>query len=759
MRSRPLFPKFPGIIDISVLAMGSPRRNRLRIDLNAGWETRYMAKWAAILLLLGTNFILGRLFLAHILRRKRRFDGDHLSLGFASLSLGFLLTGWLALVLAEIGWFSIGLLAGIWLAMVVVLLIALLWRRANQPLANGIEFQRNNRSLIKGLPHWIEYALLAIWLIVASWLFFRPHEYVLGAADAGVYVNLAANISRTGSIVINDPALAELAPELYPTFLRPLPETDFGSAAASYYILPGFYVTDAPVGRVIPQFYPLHPVWQAVAFDIGGVQASLLMTGLWALLSGMAIYLIVRRITSWEVGILALAALTINALQVWFARYPTTEALTQYLLWTAVWSMIVWIQDGQPRAVWGLLAGLALGEVFLVRIDTYFLMAIPVTLWFWRRWSGRWQSADWLFFASVGILFTHSLTHALLQSEPYFINIFGYGLQLMRRNWLIPVGIVMASLLVLVVLVRYGRDLQRLNSFRRPLLIAAVGVIVLLAAYGWLVRPNLGGPDVASADWYSGSEIPRTLDRENLIRLGWYLSPLGILLSIVGVCLMIWKVNRGTAIILATGLVFTFIYLWRIQANPHQIYAMRRYVPTVMPFAIVASAYLFDWLFKRKLTWIKIGSVGLAFLWIASLGWSARGFVSQVDHRGLIAQLDNLNETFEPNSILIFDDQAAITVGDIAGTPLHFIYGHDIFSLRDLASLDEQALLASIESWKDQGRTVYWIGQQPTTVSLDLATSNPLTLTIKSQHLEGTYERKPVRIIESEWQLEITPLQ
>jgi len=133
--------------------------------------------------------------------------------------------------------------------------------------------------------------------------------------------------------------------------------------------------------------------------------------------------------------------------------------------------------------------------------------------------------------------------------------------------------------------------------------------------------------------------------------------------------------------------------------------------------------------------------------------------VGQVDHRGLIAQLDNLNETLEPNSILIFDDQAAITVGDIAGTPLHFIYGHDIFSLRDLASLDEQALLASIESWKDQGRTVYWIGQQPTTVSLDQATSNPLTLTIKSQQLEGTYERKPTLIIESEWQLEITPLQ
>jgi hypothetical protein len=291
------------------------------------------------------------------------------------------------------------------------------------------------------------------------------------------------------------------------------------------------------------------------------------------------------------------------------------------------------------------------------------------------------------------------------------------------------------------------------------MLFAAVVVIVLLAGYSWLIRPNVGGLNNAYADWYSGSEIPRNLDRENLIRLGWYLSPLGILLSTAGVCLMIWKVNRGTAIILSTGLVFAFIYIWRIQANPHQVYAMRRYVPAVLPFAVVTSAYLFSWLFNRTQTWIKVGAVCLAILWLASFGWSARGFVSQVDHRGLIAQLDNLNETLAPNSILIFDDQAAITIGDIAGTPLHFIYGHDIFSLRDLATLDKEALLSSIDSWKDEGRTIYWIGQQPPPLQLDMTTSNPLVSTITSQQLEGTYERKPTRIIEMEWQLELTPLQ
>ena len=44
--------------------------------------------------------------------------------------------------------------------------------------------------------------------VAAAWLFFRPHEYVLGAADAGVYVSLGASIAHERSIVIEDETLA-----------------------------------------------------------------------------------------------------------------------------------------------------------------------------------------------------------------------------------------------------------------------------------------------------------------------------------------------------------------------------------------------------------------------------------------------------------------------------------------------------------------------------------------------------------------------
>ena len=170
----------------------------------------------------------------------------------------------------------------------------------------------------------------------------------LGGADAGVYVNLGANIARTGAILIHDPTLAALDPSLYPSLLRPLPPGEL----TPYYLMPAFYVPATPAGLIIPQFYPLHPVWQAVAYALGGLRAELLMTPLWGFLGALAVYFTTRRLWGWRAGMLALAALSVTALQVWFARYPTTEMLTQYLLWTGVWALIAWMDKQEPRGLW-----------------------------------------------------------------------------------------------------------------------------------------------------------------------------------------------------------------------------------------------------------------------------------------------------------------------------------------------------------------------------------------------------------------------
>ncbi len=727
-----------------------------------------MISGLAIVLMVAASGLLGRLAIEPFFRRRGPFQGDWLARAFISVTFGTLILGWIALLLAEISLFSLALLSIFWLVLVAGLIVY--WRRGNnnggksKPAESGSDEAANmeNAGLAVRswqLPDWSQYALLGLWFIAAIWLFFRPHQYVLGGGDAGVYVNLSASIADTGGILIDDPTLITLDPALRTSLLRTIPGDKLALKIAPQYILPGFYVEAEPVGRITPQFYPLHPVWQAIAYTLGGVQAALLMSGLWAVLGSLAIYLVVREIAGWPVALLALSGLSITAMQIWFARYPTTEMLTQFLLWAGLWATMVWLQDRRPRALWGLLGGLALGQVFLVRIDAYFLLVIPLVLYLWLRWSGRWRRDHWWFFIPLVLLTVHSLLHAVLQSAPYFFNTFEYGIDLLRTFWLLPIGAIVIGAVIIFIFHRNRRELGRFSRYQRPLTWVAAGLVIMLVAYGWFIRPYADGELISSNYWYGGGQLPVGLDRENLIRLGWYLSPLGIALATAGLCQMILSVNRQTAVLLATGLIFSLLYIWKIQANPHQIYTMRRYVPAVLPFAIVATGSLFGWIFHRQRRWLQITGIVLAGIWLVTLGLAARGFVWQVDHQGIVAQLEMLDNQLEPASILIFDDQAAVTNGDVLGTPLRFLFGHEVFSLRDIESLDKAALARMIARWRKSGRPVYWVGEHAALEDEVLTLGPPLEVEIASQHLEGRYDRKPSEIVELRWQLNIYPVK
>ena len=234
--------------------------------------------------------------------------------------------------------------------------------------------------------------LLLVWLCVAGVLYLRPHQFITGAADAGVYVNLGANIADSGGILIHDPVLAGIDRSLDTVLLREQPD----KKPVPYYIYPGFYVPGDPPGLIIPQFYPLHPTWLAVFQSLGGLTGNLLATPWWALLASLAVYLAAREMFGRRAAGLALAGLTVTALQVWFARYPTAEMLTQYLVWMGIFALAAWLSGRQPARLWALVAGASLGEVLLTCLDAYFLVAIPIVLGLWLHWrSQRPGAAVW----------------------------------------------------------------------------------------------------------------------------------------------------------------------------------------------------------------------------------------------------------------------------------------------------------------------------------------------------------------------------
>ena len=720
-----------------------------------------------ILAIVVLAWIPGWLLLALFYSRRPRFNVQS---AFAALAFGTAVTGWFALLLAEINLFSRTNFLLAWLLLTVLLgfFAWRKWRSWQLTVAETAVAPTTNQ-----LPTWLEGIILGVWLIVAIWLFFRPHEYVTGAADAGVYVSLGADIAQQRGFIQTDETLAALGSEMRAVVLRPLTQ----NPPATSYLLPGFYITDEASGEITPQFYPLHPVWLAVAYSLAptllaGVQAELLMTGLWILLSCLAIYLVAREVGGWKTAVLTLLGLSLCGLQVWFARYPTTEALTQFLLWTGLWALIRWLDEHKPPKMWAFLAGISLGSLFLVRIDIVIILPIFALFALWR-WSQGLESSDWFFFMPFAILFLYAMLHAVLQSAPYFYAHMGYGLLLLLNAWPLLVIALLAGLIFLWGVRRIQGRMAGLRRYRRVALGALMAVVLIFAVYGWFFRPILN-VTTFMADTYNSGDLP-ILNHENWLRLGWYLAPLGVWLGVLGSCLLIWRVERKTAVFLAVGFLFSAVYLWNVSANPVQVYVMRRYMPAVVPFLIISAAYLLGQLlgdfsiktwkrrqvatyqhnFRRKRLRQATGVV-LTLAWLFGLAWSARGLISQVDHRGLLQKLDALNAQLEPGSLLLFNDQAAVGQGDILGTPLRSIYGHDVFTVRYPELVETAVFDNFLASRHAAGQTIYWIntpngGEKSFSPAISLFT----TYEIRSTTLERIYAHKPKALQEDVWTGEI----
>ncbi len=328
------------------------------------------------------------------------------------------------------------------------------------------------------------------------------------------------------------------------------------------------------------------------------------------------------------------------------------------------------------------------------------------------------------------------------------------------RNWLVPATTLLSGLVFIGLVYFFRGRFAALRRFQRPFKLVLIGLILATAVYGWFIRPYTAEP-ILIPDTYSQTLLLYT-NHENWIRLGWYLFPTGIWLGVLGSCLLIWHVEWKTVVLVAVGLMFSALYLWDVRANPHHVYVMRRYVPAVLPFFIFSGSYLIGWLLKKGRIWqlssakTRYGFIVLgvltAIVWLFGLAWSARGFISQIDHQGVVDQLAAIDDLLQADSVLIFNDQSPVGLGDIWGTPLKYIFGHDVFTLRDLDLLNDMQLVEMIEFWQNNERSVVWIGDSAWLDKNALGYQQQI-IEIGSRQLEGSYEHKPKVVVPVTWTL------
>jgi len=274
-----------------------------------------------------------------------------------------------------------------------------------------------------------------------------------------------------------------------------------------------------------------------------------------------------------------------------------------------------------------------------------------------------------------------------------------------NKAWALRLPLAVALVVSFIVLV----VVDRLRARWLPLVIAprthtiarAVCVVAVLgyAMYTYLVRPGILTGRRGSLAAYIGAPTP-TGNAANLVRLGWYWSPLGILLVTIGAVLIVATCfNRRVVGLLAVALVHTAIFVDASYAKESYLYALRRDVPVILPaFALFAAYAVWQggpvlasvvrrvW---RQVPVVRLESIGrvgqagrvigsvaavaLVLFYVATRAgtWTVQRFAGVEDEMSALAA------KFPANSLLLF-------TGDrdqphILAAPLTYVYGRSAF--------------------------------------------------------------------------------
>ena len=424
--------------------------------------------------------------------------------------------------------------------------------------------------------------------VLAGVMFLPGFSYGVSDKDPGGYVAHAVEIAHHHSYSFTDPALAH----------RNLPVALDSPGAR----LPGVWVRDDQSGLIVPQFYHLWPSLLATSFDLAGYGGITATGPIVALIGVMVLIALLRRLVGIPAAAVGGALLSTNMLQVWQAKFPTTEVLAQEFFLTSLLGIVIALQTKLRTPAF--IAGAVLGISFLNRADSWLLVMFSVgalaSLWVLRRWDAR---VRW-FAVGLGAVMPYALWNAYAASISYTK---ANSIPSLKKTVEIVVALAILAALLRLPTKRLAEWVSR--TVRRRAIQSIGGLFVTIVVIGLLVlgfkRPSLLGKDYGD---FNGRTL-RTYDEQIMHRLAWFVTAPGFALMALGVAvatLRRWRAEMW-AVLLPILVIFP-LFAAQARNSTRLMWWGRRYVPVVLPGIIlliaiglgVAIAYRgkFKWLLR-----------------------------------------------------------------------------------------------------------------------------------------------------------------
>lgn len=431
-------------------------------------------------------------------------------------------------------------------------------------------------------------AVLAVVALVAAWFYLPGFHYAAGDRDPGGYVMHAVSMARTHAWDLIDPVVRDGLP--HGLGLEEPPGRFLGATIA-----------DPTTGQTIPIFYHLWPALLATAWNVHGWGGLSNVTPLVGVLSTLAITCLCRRVAlrlasgTTDVGgatrqLWSLAAATVggailatNMLQVWQAKYPTAEMLSQLLFATATLCLVLAVDTRWcwPAGVCGALVAMG----YLARADGVLIVAALIGLGALVWVAGQFDARAWWCTVGLAVVLPYALWQAYGPAERYT-----------TANLHVPLPILLAGIAAVVAAALVLRRALRGRVeclaaivtdrvFQRRVGVLLAAALTTLFVLG-LLRP-LFGQDLTD---YNG-RIIRTYDELSVYRLSWFFTWPGWALLIAGWWLVLvrrWRLTAWLVLVPLAGLLP--LYAWHAENSPWLMWWGRRFLPTVLLGVVVLMA-------------------------------------------------------------------------------------------------------------------------------------------------------------------------
>jgi hypothetical protein len=525
-------------------------------------------------------------------------------------------------------------------------------------------------------------------------------EHLLVDRDPGAYVNSGRAIAGQHSL----PSVTRVGPFKDRKFFVSSPAFNESSGEQTW-------------------FLPMLPVLLALGWSIGGFTGLLMVPPLLGTLGLLACYALAARVVGPRWAVLVPALLLVNPLQSWFARDAYSELVVQVVVLGGIWLYLQVRSAAAPRVA--AIAGALIATSVLARFDALAIVA-ALTVFVALEWTRCDEEESPTRRRRAIAVFGLVMLGATL-----YCSVLAYVSSRAYLHWhrgstrplyaLLLAAVAFAAIWMLGHRIRPGTGARAASALATVWLSCGLAIAVCLWAY--FLRPG------RASQAFSLNRIDAIVpNRHEWVRAQshwsarWFVSWFGasaVVLAVGGLLVLFRRALRRDAA--ATVLVLVVVpiavlYLWRPSVAPDQPWAMRRFLPVVIPGVAIAAVVALHrlWFAARRLrnlaprTFAYVAIIALAFATLAPSGVATAQLLQARAQHGAATEVRRLCDALPRNaSVLVFpasylDYQMTQTIRGFCLVPTATAPTEPNLDLVSLA-----------DDWRREGRQLYVVTASP----------------------------------------------